>query len=95
MLRAAGSWAKGEAAREGAGAQAHHASLWCAALQRLHLLSALGCSEGKSLVSALSDLVFSPPGFFPLWFYTDGPAVESRGLSCRQRETYRLSAALF
>lgn len=75
MLQAAGSWVKGEAAQEGAGPQAHHTSLWCAALQQLHLLSALGCSEGKSLVSALSGLVFSPPGFFPLWCYTDGPAV--------------------
>lgn len=51
--------------------------------------SALGHREGKSVVSALSDLVFSPPGFFPLWFYTDGPALEGRGLSCRHREMWR------
>lgn len=41
------------------------------------------------MFSALSDFVFSPPVFFPLWFYTDGPALASGGLSCRHREMCR------
>lgn len=55
----------------GPGTQVHHTLLWFAALQWLHLLFVLGCSEGRSVVSALSDLVLSPPRFFPLHFHAD------------------------
>lgn len=73
----------------GAGTQAHQAVSWFSAFQWLHLVSALGCSKRTSAVSAHSDLIFSLPGLFPLWFYTGGVALGSRGLSRRHGETCR------
>lgn len=49
-------------------AGAHHTLLWFATCQQLHLPSALRCSKGRSVASALSDVVLSPPGVFPFGF---------------------------
>ena len=49
-----------------------------------------GVQQGEiSGLSPFRSCIQSTWGFFALWFYTDGPALESGGLSCRHRKTCR------
>lgn len=77
---------KGGAAQEGLG-HITHTPMVC----NFPAAALVLCTEVQQEISGLSPFRFCIQSAwgFPIWFHSDNPALESRGLGCRHRETCR------